>query len=186
MLAQRRIRLLPSAPAASDAPRVEIVGRQPSLDRLVVGSTGRCKESLVEATSATRGQTPDCRIAGERGRFVLQPSPIPIGNPPGSGSSRQGWGSCGVRVPAPSIGRFGRLASPMREEVTNHPRPAQAPSVAAGEAQGTGTGVCTLPRQGPVPASGLDPDPGATPHLSVGERVSPWTKAGCGKSACPV
>ena len=44
----------------------------------------------------------------------------PIGSPPGSGSSRQGCGSCGVRVPAPSIGRFGRLASPMREEVTNH------------------------------------------------------------------
>ena len=66
------------------------------------------------------------------------------------------------------------------------PRPAQAPSVVAGEAQGTGTGVCTLPRQGPVPGPGLDPGPGATPHLSVGDRVSPWTKAGCGKSACPV
>ena len=32
----------------------------------------------------------------------------------------------------------------------------------------------------PVPGPGLDPGPGATPHLSVGERVSPWTKAGCG------
>jgi len=40
--------------------------------------------------------------------------------------------------------------------------------------------------QGPVPGPGLDPGPGATPHPSVSERVSPWTKTGCGKSACPV
>jgi hypothetical protein len=38
----------------------------------------------------------------------------------GGGSGRQGHETNGVEVPAPSIARFGRLAYPMRVEVTIH------------------------------------------------------------------
>jgi hypothetical protein len=39
-----------------------------------------------------------------------------------SGSSRQGCTCNGVKVPIPSIARFGRIAYPGRGEVTNHER----------------------------------------------------------------
>ena len=38
-------------------------------------------------------------------------------------SSRQGWKSSRVQVPVPSITWFGRLAYPVRVEVTKHDRP---------------------------------------------------------------
>jgi hypothetical protein len=43
--------------------------------------------------------------------------------PKDGGSSRQGWKSDRVEVPVPSITWFGRLAYPVRVEVTKHDRP---------------------------------------------------------------
>ena len=65
-------------------------------------------------------------------------------------------------------------------------RAQQAASMAVSEAQGAGQGARTLPRCIPAPGAGPDPAPGADAQLSVGERVSPCPKAGCGKSARPV
>jgi len=68
-----------------------------------------------------------------------------------------------------------------------HPgRGEHLPTVVASQAQGVGFGNLTVSRRDPVPGA----EPGsalrANSRLSVGERVSPCPKAGCGKTARPV
>ncbi len=66
------------------------------------------------------------------------------------------------------------------------PHAPSAPTVAVRQAQGAGSGNFTLSRAVLVPQAGPGPAHGADTQLSVGERVSPCPKAGCGKSARPV